>query len=165
MIRKTLGTIFIATQCMADIREQLYILCVEHLKEREAEIRKAITEAQDAANEEPNNSTGDRFETGREVALQEIELNLARLNELDKFKTMLEQITPAQVEHAVAPGSVIYTNNGNFYMAISAGKLKINDATFYGISAASPIGSKLLGQKAGDQFTFNDKKFVIEKVA
>ena len=150
---------------MSRLKEQLYILCVEYLKGREAEIRKAIAEAQEAANEDTKSSAGDKFETGREVMQQEIELNLVRLSELNKLKTTLEYIIPAQKGTIVMPGSVVYTSNGNYYIAISAGQLKADGTTFYAISAASPIGSKMAGQKAGYEFTLNGKKFVIEKVA
>jgi transcription elongation GreA/GreB family factor len=59
---------------------------------------------------------------------------------------------------------VVYTNNGNFYISISAGQLKVDDTNFYAISVASPIGSKLAGKKAEDSFELNGKKFVIENV-
>ncbi len=150
---------------MNDIREQLYILCVEHVKKRETEIRTVIAEAQEASENETKSSAGDKFETGREVLQQEIEMNLARLNELHKMQTILDRIIPAQKEHIASNGSVVYTNNGNFYLAIGAGKLKVGDTPFYAVSVESPVGSKLAGKTAGQEFSFNDKKFVIEKVA
>ncbi len=149
---------------MPDIKEQLYLLCGEYLRTREAEIKKAIAEAQDAANNETKSSAGDKYETGREVMQQEIDLNITRLNELNKLKTTLEYIAPAHTSTIVVPGSAVHTNNGNFYIAISAGPLKISDTTFYAISAASPIGSKLAGQKVGYSFTLNGKQYLIESV-
>ncbi|MCD6010732.1 MAG: 3-oxoacyl-ACP synthase [Flavipsychrobacter sp.] len=150
---------------MNDIREQLYILCVEHLKKRETEIRAIIAEAQEAGENETKNSAGDKFETGREVLQQEIEMNLARLSELHKMQTILDRIMPAQKEPTACHGSVVYTNNGNFYLAIGAGKLKVGDTPFYAVSAESPVGSQLVGKTAGQEFALNDKKFLIEKVA
>ena len=150
---------------MSKLKEQLYLLCVEYLKNRETEILKAIADAQEAANNETKSSAGDKFETGREVMQQEIDLNLVRLNELNKLKAAIEHILPSQKGSVVVPGSVVYTNNGNYYIAIGAGQLKLDGTNYYAISIASPIGAKLAGQIAGYEFTWNGKKFVIEKVS
>lgn len=149
---------------MPDLKEQLYQLCGEYLKSREAEIKGAIADAQEAANNETKSSAGDKYETGREVMQQEIDLNRGRLNELSKLKTALEHIAPSYKSYVVVPGSVVYTSNGNFYIAISAGQLKLDGTVFYAISSVSPVGSKLMGQKAGYAFTLNGKQFLIEKV-
>jgi hypothetical protein len=77
---------------MTAIKEQLYQLCGEYINNREAEIKKVIAEAQDAAANETKSSAGDKYETGREVMQQEIDLNLGRLNELKKLRTVMEQI-------------------------------------------------------------------------
>lgn len=149
---------------MATLKEQLYLLCVDYIMNRETEIKKVIAEAQDAANNETKSSAGDKYETGREMMQQEIQQNQARLNELNKLKTALEYIAPTQTSASVVPGSVVYTNNGNFYISISAGQLKVDATTFYAISASSPIGLKLMSQKAGYSFELNGKGFVIEKI-
>lgn len=146
------------------LKEELYRFCVDFVSKREAEIKQLIAEAQDASNNETKSSAGDKYETAREVIQQEINLNLGRLGELEKLKATLEHITPAQTGITALPGSVVYTNNGNFYISISAGKITVAGTGFFGISAASPIGSKLLGKEAGHSFELNGKKFVIEKV-
>ncbi len=149
---------------MSKLREQLYILCCEYLNKREGEIKHAIAEAQEAANNETKSSAGDKFETGREVMQQDIELNMVRLSELNKSKITLEQIIPAQNSQVVIPGCVVITNNGNFYIAISAGQLKFESVTYYAVSIASPIGAKMAGQTKGYAFSLNGKNFEIEKV-
>lgn len=150
---------------MPDIKEQLYILCAEYIRTREADIKQAMTDAQEAANNETKSSAGDKYETGREMMQQEIEMGQARLNELKKIRSVLEHIAPTQLSATVIPGSVVYTSNGNYYLSISAGQLKVDGIAYYAISAASPIGTKLIGQKSGYEFILNGKKFIIEKVA
>jgi transcription elongation GreA/GreB family factor len=146
------------------LKEELYRFCNDFISKREAEIKKLIAEAQDAANNETKSSAGDKYETGREVMQQEINLNLTRLSELGKLRATLEHITPTQTSIAALPGSVVYTNNGNFYISIGAGKITVAGTSFLGISAASPIGSKLLGKEVGYSFDLNGNKFVIEKI-
>ena len=150
---------------MSKLKQQLYILCGEYIKSREAEIKKTLEEAREAANNETKSSAGDKYETGRETMQQEIDLNITRLNELNKLKQVLERIIPEQTGSTVIPGSAVRTSNGNYYISIGAGKLKVDDTTYYAISAESPIGEKLAGQKTGYNFDLNGKKFVIENVA
>ena len=146
------------------LKEALYRYCIEFVSKREAEIKEVIAGAQDAANNETKSSAGDKYETAREVMQQEINLNLARLNELSKLRATLEHITPSQTAAVVLPGSVVYTNNGSFYISIGAGKTVIDGTTYFYISAASPLGSQLLGKESGHSFELNGKHFVIEKV-
>lgn len=152
------------TIMMTELREQLYLLCADYLRAKEADIKKNIAEAQEAASNETKSSAGDKYETGREVMQQEIDLNLTRLNELHKLKNTLEHILPTQKSATVVPGTIAYTNNGNYYIAIGAGLLQVDGVRYYAISAASPIGSLLMGQKAGATFELNGKRFVVERV-
>ena len=62
------------------------------------------------------------------------------------------------------PGAIAYTNNGNYYISIGAGLLQVDGVRYYAISAASPIGGLLMGQKAGATFELNGKRFVVERV-
>lgn len=149
---------------MPTIKDQLYLLCAEYLRSRDVEIKKLIEDARDAANNETKSSAGDKYETGREVMQQEIDLNMGRLNEVNKLKLALERIPKDQKNDTAQPGAVVYTNIGNYYIAISAGTLKTNGITYFVISSASPIGLQLVGKKARDQFMFNGKQFVIEGV-
>lgn len=149
---------------MSKIKQQLYILCAEYVKRNTAEIQRAISEAQEAANNETKSSAGDKYETGRETMQQDIDINLTRLNELAKVRQALERIMPDQTSDVIQPGSLVRTNNGNYYISIGAGKLKVDDDVYYAISDASPIGLKLTGQKTGDKFVFNGKTYEIHKV-
>ena len=149
---------------MTTLKEQLYQLCIDYVSKREAEIKRAILEVRESANNETKSSAGDKYETSREVMQQEENMNMARLNELNKLRATLEQISPTQKGDSVVPGSLVYTNNGNFYISISAGQLKVYGVTYYAISAVSPVGIKLMGQKVGGSFDLNGKGYVVEKV-
>lgn len=150
---------------MSDLKEKLFQMCKEYIATRETDIKRAIADAREAANNETKSSAGDKYETSRELMQQEIDLNLGRLNELNKMQSTLDHITPTHTSDIALPGSLVYTTQGNYYIAISAGRLKVEDTFYYAISAASPIGSKITGQLPGYEFTINDKKILIEKVA
>jgi transcription elongation GreA/GreB family factor len=150
---------------MSKLKQDLFLLCREYVTDKEVAIKKLISEAQEAANEETKSSAGDKFETGREVMQQEVELNLTRLNELNKIKQTLDMIAPDQSSTVVSPGAAVRTTQGNYYIAISAGKLSCDGQVYYAISIASPIGEKMKGMQAGDSFVLNGKTITIEKVS
>lgn len=149
---------------MSALKEQLYQQCCDYVSKKEAEINKLIADARESSANETKSSAGDKYETTREVLQQEIDLNLSRLNELKKLKTVLDHISPTQTSLTISPGAVVYTSNGNFYISISAGKIEADGTGFYAISSSSPIASKMLGQKAGYSFDMNGKRFVIKAV-
>lgn len=149
---------------MTELKQQLYSLCTEYITNRETAIKNTIAEAREAANNETKSSAGDKYETGREVMQQEIDLNLTRLNELKKLRSTLDRIIPETKCATIQPGAAVSTNNGNYYIAISAGQLIVNGITYYAISAAAPIGMQMAGLKAGDTFILNGKKVEIESV-
>lgn len=149
---------------MDTVKQQLYKLCSEYITARETVIRQQIADAREAATNETKSSAGDKYETGREMMQQEIDLNMSRLSELQKQRSLLERVAVEDTYATAQPGAVVYTSNGNYYIAISAGQLRWADTTYYAISAASPIGMQLTGLKKGDTFLLQGKKITIKDV-
>lgn len=149
---------------MSTLKEQLHQQCVHYVQQRMDAAQQAIAEAQQAANNDTKSSAGDKYETGREMAQQETNRNLTQLNEANKLLVALNRIGTSGQSTTAEAGSVVRTNQGNFYLSISAGNIKINDETYIAISTASPIGFKLKGTKAGDHVSFNGKNYSIVEV-
>jgi len=143
---------------------KLHSLCQAYIEQRIDAAQKAIAIAQESANEETKSSAGDKYETGRAMAQLEIEKNSTQLAEAQKLKVALSQIKPDQTSYAVQAGSLVITNQGNFYISISAGQFTVDNVSYFSISPASPIGSKLMGLKEGAQFSFNTKTYLIRNV-
>lgn len=150
---------------MNDIKNELYSLCIAYVKQRIDTAKQAINDAQQAASEETKSSAGDKFETSREMIQQETDRNQAQLNEANKLLVALNQINVNAVTEIAGPGSLVITNNGRFYIAISAGVLTLNGDTYFAVSPASPVGLSLKGQKTGDQFSLNGRQYLIESIA
>lgn len=146
------------------IKEQLYNYCRQYVNAQKTAIQKVINDAQEAANEDTKSSAGDKYETGREMMQQEINLNMARLNEATKMSEVLDLIDPRQNTETVVPGSLVATSQGTYYIAISIGKTKLDNKDYYIISAASPIGTQLKGLKKGDSFSFNSRQYTVKDV-
>ncbi len=149
---------------MTNLKEELYKACVDYVQKRMMAAELGIQEAQQAAKDDTKSSAGDKYETGREMAQQETDRNMAQLNEANKLKVALNGIGFAKTSGVADAGSVIITNNGNFYLAISAGTLTVEDKSYFAVSPVSPIGLKLKGLKAGDEFSLNGKGYTILEV-
>ena len=134
------------------------ILCA---KIRIAAAKHALDEAQQASNDDTKSSAGDKYETGREMMKQESDRNMAQLNEANKLKIALQQISPGIKSDTAAEGSLIMTDNGAFYLSVSAGKLILDHDIYFAVSAFSPIGLKLKGLKSGNCFSLNGKNYAI----
>lgn len=149
---------------MPELKQHLHHLCSEFIASREAEIKTAIAEMQEAAANETKSSAGDKYETTREMLAQETNMNLSRLNELHRLRAALSQVPVSPPAGKVVVGSLVHTSSGSYYISISAGKLVFEDRTYYCISASSPIGQKILGKQAGDSFDLNGKTIIIDRL-
>lgn len=149
------------------LTDTLYQLALEFIDNRIKTIRQAIAETQDSADQESKSSAGDKYETGLSMMQLDMEKQAEQLAEAIRTRDALEKVKmldDAATNGTVKPGTAVETNQGNFYIAISAGQLKINGTTYFAISPATPIGSKLIGLKAGDSFSFNGKNYTVSKV-
>lgn len=146
------------------VKIKLYELCVAFVEQRIASSQKAIEHAQLAANEETKSSAGDKYETGRAMMQLEIEKQSVQLGEAMKLKQVLSLINPEKTTDTIQSGSLIFTDQGNFYISISAGKLEVQGNMYFAVSPVSPIGALLMGKKSGDAVQLNRKTFTIRKI-
>ena len=148
-----------------EIKKQLYDHCVEYVNSRLSNIQNAIKSAQESANDDSKSSAGDKHETGRAMAQLEQEKLSFQLAETQKTQQQLSQINPVTISLTIRPGSVVITNNGNYYISISAGKMTITDQVYFAVSPASPIGKALIeANNTQAEFVFNNHRFSIKKI-
>ncbi|HEY0744993.1 MAG TPA: hypothetical protein VGD40_26190 [Chryseosolibacter sp.] len=126
--------------------------------------QEAIRMAQDSANDETKSSAGDKYETGRAMMQLEIEKNATQLEEAEKQMKVLRAINIDMQATKVQNGSLVTTSNGTFFIAVSVGMVVIEDKSFAVVSAQSPIGSKLMGLKSGDSFSFGNKTYTVGQI-
>ncbi|MCT4629367.1 3-oxoacyl-ACP synthase [Winogradskyella sp.] len=147
-----------------DIKEQLYNECKENLENRLQVIQNNILDIETALQSETKSSAGDKHETGRAMLQLEREKLGQRLAEIQKLQDLLQKTDYKATHTKVALGSIVFTSNLNYYIAISTGELKINETCFYAISPATPIAQVLLGKEEGDVVSFRNSTFTVLKV-
>lgn len=146
------------------IKQQLYSLCANVIQQRIENAQQALKDAEESAAEETKSSAGDKYETGREMLQQDKDRSMTQIMEGNKLLNALKRIGVTGSSAKAIEGSVVITNNGNFYLSVSAGTLQLDGKTYVAVSTASPIGAKLMGCTAGNEFALNGKTFKVIEV-
>jgi transcription elongation GreA/GreB family factor len=137
-----------------DIKEKLYKHCVDYVNNHIEIISGAVSEAQDAVNSETKNTAGDKHETERAMKQLETEAFGRRLDEAMQQHKLLKAIDISKKYEFVAPGALVDTSLGAFFIAISADEIEIEGEEYCVVSPESPIGQAMVNRKAGDSFLF-----------
>lgn len=144
-----------------ELRKTLYNLCCVYADTRIKAAQEAMQQAQEAANSEAKSSAGDKYETGRAMAHLEKEKAMVQLAEGNKLKEALNKVKHTTPTTQITLGSVVITDKGNYYLAIGAGKLVVEDKEFMALSPTSPLGSQLMGCQVGNKVIFLGKSILI----
>lgn len=150
---------------MQHIKNIAYQICLEYINKRIENAHQALQQAQEASTDDTKSSAGDKFETTREMMQQEIDRNKKALLDANRNLHFLKQCENASYSDTIKNGSLVFTNHGAFYVAISVGQLEMGDMNIFAISPISPIGKLLIGKREGDKISFNKKDYKIETVA
>ncbi|KEY20256.1 GreA/GreB family elongation factor [Kaistella antarctica] len=116
-----------------------------------------------ASNNETKSSMGDKFETSREMVQQEINTLQIQLNENRNSRNSLKTIN-TNLHQTIGLGSLVQTEKGFFYIAVSLGKIISNENKIFVISMESPLGKALSGKKMGDEILLNNMKQTVKTV-
>ena len=145
------------------IKTQLLELCQQYAEKRVLGYRKEIDLIKESieSNDKVSNEEDD---SGNSKLLDDLEKNMNYLNDANKMREQLKLVRPNLVSDAAVLGSLIKTDSITFFIALSIGKVELDNSEYYIISLASPIGQLLKLRKKGDRFVFNDKSYTIQEV-
>ena len=146
-------------------KQELILKCQELINDRLLLIQQNMACAQKSANEETKSSAGDKYETGRAIAQMERDKAAIQLSEALKLKKVIDQLNPGSKAKVVGLGSIVYTDQGVFFIAVSLGAIEIKNVNIISISPISPLGQKFIKRTAGDLVVFNDNKYSILEVS
>jgi len=146
------------------VKTSLLAACHRYIDERITNARQALVSASDAAADDTKSSAGDKFETTREMMQQEIARHQQLLTDAERTRHVLASLDARPHSGPAKLGSLIETNQGTFFLAISAGRLEVEGNTYWVVSTASPIGSRLIGLQAGSHFSFNRITYAINQI-
>lgn len=130
----------------ATIAKQLH----SRLNERKMALNNTIADLKKSRDNETKSSAGDKFETGRAMMQAEIDRNAIQLNKTQHAINELLQIKLNTKHQKVALGSLLITNNGNYFISIGFGKVELDENSCYAISLASPVGQLFKDKTVGE---------------
>lgn len=143
------------------IKTALYNACQTFLDYRLEVIQHTIADIENALQSETKSSAGDKHETGRAMLQLEREKAGHQLSEIQRQQELLQKIDVQACQQIVALGSVVTTTKANYFIAISAGEIKIEGTCYYAISASTPMAKLLLSHEVNATVTFRDSSFKI----
>lgn len=95
-----------------------------------------------------------KYDSMREEMQEEIYQMQRQLGALNDLKRNMEKVLNTSTDR-IQLGSLVITNKARFYISVSLGEFFFEGDRFYAISSESPMAKKMMGMKAGDEFTLN----------
>lgn len=141
------------------IKKELHSSCLSLIEEQIKTNQDILTRLQDSLEQENKSSAGDKFETSRAMLQAEMDRHKTIIIKAKEQKQLLSQV-PLTANESIQEGSLVITDKGNYYIAVSLGKIILDDK-YFSMSLGSPLGQQLKGQSAGNTVTFNNNAFSI----
>jgi len=137
-------------------KEQVLQHCQEMIDGQIAELSNEIAKVEESAANETKSSMGDKYETGREMMMQEkVKLN-ERLQLLKNHKVALNAVDDTTHE-VVKLGSLVSTNQATFFIVSAIGNVTVNGTPVFVISQAAPLAREMMGKREGEEVRFNGR--------
>ena len=143
-------------------KELLLQACYSYVGKRIDSYKNEIETIKDSI--ENNKSSDDEDDSGTGKLMSDLEKNMQYLNDASNMKSVLNQIDPKKRTTTIGLGSCVQTSLRDFFVAVSAGELKIDGHIVYAISLNSPIGMALFGKQTGEKIQFNGNTITINSV-
>lgn len=147
-----------------ELKFELQQQCKDLIKIRYESVNKTIANIEQALRDESKSTIGDKHHTERAMLQIQREEAGKQLREIEKVMLQLDKVTISDVSETIRLGSIIETNQANFFISISVGKLKVKDTIYLGVAPVAPIGRCLLGKVKNEQFNFNGVVYKIKKI-
>ena len=147
-----------------ELKLELYKLCEHYVRKRLETAQEALSSTQESSNQEEKSTAGDKHDTERAMMQIQVEQLTKQLAEANKLAEELKRVDYVNKQTVVTQGAIVFTSQNNYFMSISAGKIKSNQGDFFAVSMTSPIAQALKGKSANDELIFNGKKIQIEAI-
>jgi transcription elongation GreA/GreB family factor len=139
-------------------KTELAAFCGQILEERMKDAETAMLSAQESANTNEKSSMGDKYETGREMSMQERDLHAKQLDALQKEYRKLKVIDVLGNFKKIETGALVQTETKWYWVAIALGQVKFEKGPVMVVSPLSPIAQQMIGKRANDFIEMNGKR-------
>lgn len=147
------------------LKHAAHAACRSLIDERIRAIETGIAEAEASARSDTKSSAGDKYETGRAMAQQEVEKQQTALANLQRMRTILTHIDPMMRQRSVSEGALVRLDSGLFYIAVGLGRVMVDGSDIQVISPQAPLAQLLMNKEAGASATFNGRTHTVLEIA
>lgn len=149
---------------MLSLKKSLYDKCIAQIDEQVSALKSNLTSIAESRDNETKSSVGDKYETGRAMMQLEFQKVEGQLNRIENQRGQLRQIDVDVASSKIRQGSLVFTNQGTYFISVPLGKVKMNEETYFCLSLDSPIGKILHKKSEGDTFIFNGRSIEVLNV-
>lgn len=146
------------------VRRKVIESCSQLVNNRIRQIKDELKLVQASANQETKSSSGDKYETGRAMAQQEIERLTVQLAEAEALQSRMIGLKDIIITDKIVPGALAVTNHGKYFISVSLGLIEVDREKYFCMSADAPIAKALMGKGAGEEVSFQGKTFSVLSV-
>ena len=147
-----------------ELKKRIREECLSMLKDKIREIKSEIDAVQESAISDTKSSMGDKYETGREVMMQEKNKLDGQLGILLDQLTALKMIEVDKTHAKVRQGSLVETDKGTFFISIPFGQMNFNGKQIFVISPGAPLAREMAGKSVSESFSFNTQTHTIKSI-
>lgn len=140
------------------LKKEVMAACFSNLETKFASLTKELDSLRESAESDTKSSMGDKYETGREMVMQERMKLEDQKALIAKQISFLKSIDLNKNYSKVEFGALAITNTATYFICIPIGLLEVDVNKIFVISANSPIGQVLLGKSVGEKIEFNGRE-------
>lgn len=144
-------------------KEHIKQACIKLIEQRIITAETAMRNAQESSNSEDKSSAGDKYETARAMGQIARDMNAKQLMQAQLDMNELQKLD-IQPTNFVKKGALVKTPQATYFIALGLGAIQMPHETITVISPKSPLGSVLMGKKAGETYSFNNQNINIEHI-
>jgi len=141
------------------LKNQLIMVSKNMLLERMDAHQNLLKSLRDSAKTDTKSTAGDKHETFKAQMHLEQEKLEHQGSEMLKQLSVVQQIN-CIINQKITQGSVIFTNQGNFFIGLPLGAITIGVETFFSLSAKAPIIAPFI-KNFSETIEFNGKNYEI----
>lgn len=136
-------------------KKEVHNECIDLLESKLKALQVELVAVRESAISETKSSMGDKYETGREMMMQERNRLSSQLDLYLNQLATLKSIDAEKPLRQAKSGSLIQTNKGWFYISTPIGQVVISDKPIFVISPNAPLAKEMMNKTVNDSFTFN----------
>jgi hypothetical protein len=148
------------------VAEKIKILaeCIRLQKAHVEIAKKAMTDAQESANEGDDSTEEKLYNSYREEMQNKRDMFARQFDVAMEDLIQLQQIVTSKEYKKAEYGSMVETDGGTYFISTSLGQVKYNGNVIFAVSPLAPVYKAFEGKKKGDKFAFRDKTFNIKDI-